>query len=233
MKLKDDSKWAGLGFPALLGRMPAGVTGAWRRDSVPPTAIWPAEAQALGPVGERRAAEFALGRACARQALEALGVAQPVLRRGREPIWPEGVVGSLSHCPGLGVALTGRLESVAGLGIDTEPVGRVPLTLRDRVACPSERIWLETVGYEALTMLWCAKEAIYKCLAPLARTFLDFQDVRLAIDLEQRTFRIVELAKPEVQIVATGLRGWLEWDERHVIAACALPPARPLFEISV
>jgi 4'-phosphopantetheinyl transferase EntD len=59
------------------------------------------EASLLGPGSvEKRWREFAAGRSCARKALAASGHAPVAVLQGagREPVWPQGIVGSITHC---------------------------------------------------------------------------------------------------------------------------------------
>ena len=63
--------------------------------------LHPEEAAQLGRVSEQRRHEFAAGRACARLALERLGLpaAAPLLSRpDRSPAWPEGAVAAACPC---------------------------------------------------------------------------------------------------------------------------------------
>jgi hypothetical protein len=64
----------------------------------------------------RRRAEFAAGRACARAALRRLGINGWPLLVGskREPLWPAGVVGSITHTDGLVAAAVSRRPHLPG-----------------------------------------------------------------------------------------------------------------------
>ena len=134
---------------------------------------------------EKRKSEFALGRAAARQALAELGWSEPppILRgAGREPLWPSGVVGSITHCGDWAIAAVAKCEDVKTLGIDLEDVNRVPhKEIATLVSSESERRWIfgGDDGQVRLAMLFSAKESIYKAFFPLAHRFLDFHDVEL------------------------------------------------------
>jgi len=83
-----------------------------------------------------RRAEFATGRVLARQALAALGIRPgsiPVARSGA-PVWPSGVVGSITHCAGLRACAVGRRDEHAGIGIDATPARPLPGGVLARVA---------------------------------------------------------------------------------------------------
>src|SRR6202008_5131954 len=84
----------------------------------------------LGPLPEeepliaksvaKRRNEFVTVRHCARIALGELGVPPvPILKGDKgEPCWPDGVVGSLTHCSGFRGAAVGRHGAVRSGRID-------------------------------------------------------------------------------------------------------------------
>ncbi|HYN67045.1 MAG TPA: 4'-phosphopantetheinyl transferase superfamily protein [Ornithinibacter sp.] len=145
-------------------------------------ALHPDEVALVAGASPGRRAEFATGRQCARLALTSLGrgpAAVPVLRDDRgAPLWPAGVVGSITHCAGWTgavVARSGRSrwgEGVSAIGLDAEPVGPLPDGVLDVVASGEERAALAglAVGPPGIpwdTVLFAAKEATYKAWYPL------------------------------------------------------------------
>ena len=76
----------------------------------------------------KRRNEFVTVRYCARQALGDLGLPPvPILKGDKgEPCWPDGVVGSLTHCEGFRGAVVGRRAEVRSVGIDAEPHDVLP-----------------------------------------------------------------------------------------------------------
>jgi enterobactin synthetase component D len=120
--------------------------------------------------------------------LVVLGVAQagslPILRgSGRAPRWPEGVVGSITHTAGMAAAAAAHAADYAGVGLDLERVGRASVRLMRRTLRPEERARLEALpeadrGATA-TIVFCAKESIFKALNPATGIFLGFQDAEL------------------------------------------------------
>ena len=89
----------------------------------------------------KRRNEFVTVRHCARLALGELGVPPaPILKGDKgEPCWPDGVVGSLTHCEGFRAAVVGRASEVRSVGIDAEPHGVLPNGVLDAVSLPAER----------------------------------------------------------------------------------------------
>jgi 4'-phosphopantetheinyl transferase EntD len=140
---------------------------------------------------QKRKNEFALGRAAARRALEELGICDsgPLLRgQYREPLWPDGVVGSITHCGPWAMAAAAKAENVRALGIDVEDVSRIEdLEIATLVANDTERRWIEGSRLR-LAMLFSGKESIYKALFPLARRFFDFLAVELTWVPERSSF---------------------------------------------
>ena len=141
--------------------------------------LLPAERQALAEVGERRGAEFSSGRRVARAALQGVGVDGVAIGRlGRAPAWPSCVVGSIAHSRRLAIALVGRSARYAAIGVDVEPFGRATRRVAERVLSERERAGLADDSWH--TLLFSAKEAVYKAVNPLAGEFLEFRDVEVA-----------------------------------------------------
>jgi 4'-phosphopantetheinyl transferase EntD len=157
---------------------------------VPGVALFPEEAAAIASSVERRRREFATVRWCARRALAELGVQPAPLVPGERgaPSWPDGVVGSMTHCDGLRAAAVASRRDVLTLGIDAEPDAELPDGVLHIVALPGELGVLPRGGPVCWDrLLFCAKEAVYKAWFPLARRFLGFDEATVAID-ESGTF---------------------------------------------
>jgi 4'-phosphopantetheinyl transferase EntD len=165
--------------------LPRGVQGvALVPGTVGSAALHPDERTLLTDLVGSRAAQFAAGRACARCAMAQLGAAGPVLTGGDgAPIWPEGVRGSISHKEGLAVAVVGRSDSVAGLGVDLEDAGALPRPVWEHVLTPGEQSRLTATDDEAATtarLVFSAKEAYYEWFRSAGRDEpVGFQDVEV------------------------------------------------------
>ncbi|WP_093711612.1 4'-phosphopantetheinyl transferase family protein [Actinacidiphila alni] len=150
--------------------------------------LFPEEAAAVAKAVARRRAEYAAGRACARAALAALGHEPGPIPRDPDrgaPVWPAGVVGSITHCDGYRAAAVARTTDVHTLGIDAEPHGPLPDgVLKVVTATGEETANLERLGKEAPEVHWdrllfSAKETVYKAWYPFHRKMLGFEEAEL------------------------------------------------------
>jgi 4'-phosphopantetheinyl transferase EntD len=177
--------------------------------STPPP-LYPGEDGVLGPraVPQRRML-YAQGRAAARDALQQLGVAPVAIGRGAggQPLWPEGIVGAISHTNSLALALVGWRRDYVGLGVDVEELGRgVDARIARLVALPSEMAWVNPeAGLERLIMLFSAKESVFKTLYPVEQVWFGFSDAELTWDPAREVFS-AELLKTLGEHYAAGSR---------------------------
>jgi 4'-phosphopantetheinyl transferase EntD len=181
---------------------PIGVGVWYDTEGEAPQLLAPEEA-VLGPRAiERRRRFFAIGRAAARQALAEIGVQPVPIGRGLggEPLWPEGVVGAISHAGNVALAIVGRRGDYAGLGVDIEELWRGPSARAARLICrPSEMEWADvSAGTERLAMLFSAKEAVFKAVFPIEGVWLGFGDAELTWQPERGAFAALLLKSPGV-----------------------------------
>lgn len=152
-----------------------------------PEPLMPEEEALIHPraVGGRRHS-FRMGRSAARRALDVLGVRPAPILRGpnREPQWPDGVVGSITHAAGYAMAAVARTFECAGIGIDLEHRDRYFPELERYIAFDDEREWLGDLRgdrhAEAVLEVFSAKESIYKAFFPRVQRFFGFEAARLA-----------------------------------------------------
>ncbi|HZM76903.1 MAG TPA: 4'-phosphopantetheinyl transferase superfamily protein [Candidatus Limnocylindrales bacterium] len=131
-----------------------------------------------------RRREFTTVRHCARQAMTRLGINPvPVLRDPKgAPLWPEGVVGSMTHCAGYRAAVLAPATALPSIGIDAEPNAPLPKGVARLVMSPAEREALHSNGDVAWDrLLFSAKESIYKAWYPVVKRWLGFLDVDVII----------------------------------------------------
>jgi 4'-phosphopantetheinyl transferase EntD len=117
-----------------------------------------------------------------------LGMPESPILKGEkgEPRWPEGVVGSLTHCEGYRGAVVGRASAVRSVGIDAEPHGVLPDGVLDAISLPVERREIAALpdGMYWDRILFCAKEATYKAWFPLTERWLGFEDAHISFAID-------------------------------------------------
>lgn len=140
---------------------------------------------------KKRRDEFLLGRAACNTALIAMGIRNPgpVLKGpSNEPLWPEGVIGALSHCTGLAVCAVCRAGRLKGLGIDIEELaGDMPNDVTGLVCTRREMKWAGNEPYK-MKMIFSAKEAAFKAFFPSVKTYMDFKDAELVWNADRALF---------------------------------------------
>ena len=173
--------------------LPDSVAVVATREDLVEVELFPEERKSVARAVEKRRREFTTARACARDALARLGVGPAPIPSGErgEPVWPDGVVGSITHCAGYRAAAVARRDDVRSVGIDAEVHARLPDGVLDQIAFGPELAMVAAgePGLHLDRVLFSAKETIYKVWFPLARRWLGFEDVELSIDVAARTFR--------------------------------------------
>jgi 4'-phosphopantetheinyl transferase EntD len=171
--------------------LPAAAAVEWARGDLDGVELYPEEAAVVARAVEKRRREFATGRALARSALERLGVparAIPPGERG-EPLWPDGVVGSITHCAGYRACAVAPASELVAIGIDAEPDEPLPPGVLESIARPEELRALgerraREPGVHLDRLLFSAKEAVFKTWFPLTGQRLGFEDATLAFGVD-------------------------------------------------
>ncbi len=109
---------------------------------------------------EKRRKEFLAGRVSCRKALERLGLGSIPIGVGEDgrPIFPKGIVGSVSHSSGFCGCVVACGKTYKYVGLDIESVERMSEKVALKVCGTLEEYPLKS------TVIFCAKEAFYKCL---------------------------------------------------------------------
>ncbi len=170
-----------------------------------------------------RDTEFLAGRLCARAALAelcggAMDISLPIGDSGA-PVWPRGFIGSISHAAGLVSAVVAPAARARGIGFDIEAITpeSTARTILDDLATVEETTLAQDGHSEiapGVTALFSLKEAVFKCLYPIVRTYFDFRDVTVeSLDLKSGRAR-VRLVSP----VLTGQLGEIVLDGRVAVS---------------
>ncbi|MFI6640485.1 4'-phosphopantetheinyl transferase [Streptomyces sp. NPDC050504] len=219
------------GAGRLAAVVPAAVSTAEAFGDLEPLHAFEAEAELVAGVVESRRREFLTARRCAHQALAGLGRTPVPVGRGRDraPVWPPGVVGSITHCDGYRAAAVAEYGDVLALGIDAEPHRDLAPGVAELVLRPAEAHRLADLrrhepGAAWPTLVFCAKEALYKAWYPMTRRWLDFHDVEVTIDPARHAFvgHVLAADAPRSEF-----SGRYHFDDDLVVAAVVVGPARP------
>lgn len=157
--------------------------------------LLPQEAAMAGRMHLRRRREFSAGRMVARRATQRLGISPLPLLKGQhgEPLWPEGIVGSITHCAHYCAAAVALGSDYRGIGIDAEPHQPLPEEVRPHVLHPREIAWIASVSSKHIawdTLIFSAKEAFYKLWFPLTKIWCEFNEAYIQINVNNRSFSI-------------------------------------------
>lgn len=152
-------------------------------QSVGTEALTPEEYKFIENAVDRRKIEFSTGRFCAKKALERIGLFDKEILVGlnREPLWPEGIFGSISHCDNITGAVVGYANKIVSIGIDIEKIGGIKPDVWDLVYTQQEQQFLNNSPENKIdllsTLIFSFKESLYKFQYPITGNYLDFKDV--------------------------------------------------------
>ncbi len=167
-----------------------------RSVSLDESYLWPEEEKILGEVSDKRRWDFVSGRKCARIAMEQLGFNPvPVLSGDKdEPLWPDGVVGSITHTSNYAAAAIAPESEILSLGLDAETDEPLPENVLSRIANDEEITWVHATRGKVLLhpgkLLFSAKEATYKAWYSVTQEWLGFRDARVTFNSENQTFAV-------------------------------------------
>ncbi|MDL5033560.1 4'-phosphopantetheinyl transferase superfamily protein [Pelomonas sp. APW6] len=195
----------------------------------------------------KRQAEFFFGRLAARQAMARAGVEQQLVSAGvgigrsREPLWPAGLVGSISHTTG--IAMAAASPSYSGIGIDVERVishetraAVLQLTMDGAETRMLERCSGPMSLDERITVVFSAKESLFKAAFSSVKRYFDFSAARLSsLDLQSGRLELT-LVEPLNQEFARGRRCELTFaslEGGFIVTACAFRNFPRLGEVAV
>jgi 4'-phosphopantetheinyl transferase EntD len=197
-------------------------------------ALLPEEARTLGPVSDARRREFARGRACARLAMQRLGVGPLPLLRGseRQPLWPAALCGSITHCDGYCAAVVARARDMRTIGIDAEPMRAFGDAVLDRIALAGERAWMSGADAQApwAVVLFSAKESVFKAWFQVFESALDFSHVRIDFDPPRGAFRAIVKRDMRGAPSAVPFVGRYRFDRQRVLTSAYLEVDAPAID---
>lgn len=169
--------------------LPPSVSVVETTQDEPDAFLFAEERDAIGRAVPKRQREFATARSCARRALLRLGIPAKPIPSGTagEPLWPAGIVGSITHCAGYRAAAVSRAQLLDGIGIDAELNEPVSAPAGGLIVQERERPQLEALAAAHPMIYWerlifSAKEAAFKVWYPRTERWLEFDDAWVRFD---------------------------------------------------
>jgi enterobactin synthetase component D len=158
--------------------------------------LWLPHHAEVSNAGRKRKAEHLAGRIAAAHALPDRTV--PGIGPSGEPLWPEGVSGSITHSGTQAMAVVVRHPD-ALVGIDCEAIlpDREAREIKDGIVDAQEAICLTHSGYPfalALTLAFSAKESLFKALFPQMKIYMGFEWARVT-EITEKTITLA-LSRP-------------------------------------
>jgi len=150
---------------------------------------------------QKRRSEYLAGRICAQKALADLGVQVGCLKKlsDGQADFPNKTCGSISHNDSLSIAVVSRFYK--SIGIDVEEVisnKRLESILKAFVF-DSEYELLDRDKELNATIIFSAKESLYKAIRPLCGIFFGFEQARI-LSINKASFEIeIKSEIPELQ----------------------------------
>ncbi|MCC5960633.1 MAG: 4'-phosphopantetheinyl transferase superfamily protein [Rhodobacteraceae bacterium] len=164
----------------------------------------PPQFQNMAP---KRQVDFLAGRLAAAMGLDALGRGGCAVGIGadRVPVWPMGTTGSISHTSGICASLVSR-DADLSCGIDTEHVatgGSLDAIYRKCLSESEHAFAFREKWYPApvaATLLFSAKETVFKAFYPRVRRFFGFESAEMvSIDRpDSLIMRLTESLHPDL-----------------------------------
>jgi enterobactin synthetase component D len=141
-----------------------------------------------GSISIKRKAEYLAGRIAAKYALDNAGYSSHEVTSGayRQPLWPKGLIGSISHSDRQAIAAVMPVNHVLyqGIGIDIEAVMAPALAddVKQQILSAEELATVSQIGVSfelALTIVFSAKESLFKAVFNDIQSYMEFSDASL------------------------------------------------------
>ncbi|XUY30422.1 4'-phosphopantetheinyl transferase family protein (plasmid) [Agrobacterium sp. rho-8.1] len=95
------------------------------------------------------------------------------------PIWPDNLVGSISHSDEVAFAVIANRDKFIGIGVDVEKTSGITSDLASLILTPSEQ---SSYGDEAIASIFSIKEACYKACYHADSVFFSFLDIEINLE---------------------------------------------------
>lgn len=157
--------------------------------------LWLPHHAELSHAGRKRKADHLAGRIAAAYALNERTI--PGIGPSGEPLWPDGISGSITHSGTQAMAVVAPYP--AFIGIDSEAIlaENEAREIKDGIIDAQEERVLSRSGYPfalALTLVFSAKESLFKALFPKVKSYMGFDSARITM-LDKETLMLA-LTRP-------------------------------------
>jgi len=112
--------------------------------------------------------------------------------KNREPLWPKGCIGSISHTRNVSVATAAQTEDIRALGVDIESAQGLTREEWRLVLQDDEILELEGLGssaYRLAMLAFSAKETVFKLQYPCTERYVDFREAKIELCEQQSSFQ--------------------------------------------
>ncbi len=194
--------------------------------SIITTHVHPDEIQLLQNATDRRKTEFLQGRNCAHIAIKELKCHEHeaiVIGEHREPVWPQNVIGSITHCKGYCAAAVALKNNFIGIGIDAELNTKLEEKLIATTQTQNEIIKNQLLQKKnericIHKIIFSAKESVFKFLHPLTQSYINFKDIEISVDFKTKSFYVTLLqTKLTTKVDSLTLIGKFDYDATHIV----------------
>lgn len=146
-------------------------------------------------LNEQRKQEFLLGRLAANFAIQKTLKTNKIFiinqDASRAPIWPSDLIGSISHSDSLIIAVACKKDAYLSVGIDIEKKGRTRPEVGRFILTDLDIKSVDGISEsDLLTLIFSAKESLYKALYPLVNKYFGFKAAALTKIMDNNFFEI-------------------------------------------
>lgn len=127
-----------------------------------------------------RLEQFRAGRFCAVKACEKIGInlTSLAIKDNRAPLWPEKIVGSISHTKDMAICIVSKEAISVGVDIENIMTNERWNKIKSKIVSDDE----ETIANQNSinpTIIFSAKESLYKLINPLVNVYFDFLEAQI------------------------------------------------------
>lgn len=146
-------------------------------------------------------------------------------------MWPDGLIGSITHTDTWAAAAVARREEgFSAVGIDLEPANELSDDLWSSICLPGEQATFAAMAGMtpglAAHLVFCMKEAAFKCQFAVSGAMLDFADFAIDADSDAGIFSATFRKNAAPFRVGNRLVGRFAVSNGHIASAVVLTSER-------